>query len=201
MARRARQAKLSRLSPDRAATLFAEHHIVGLRQRKTGEITQVKHATFGWMSPKEYYGLQKLHEAEPMARELIRGGYMFKAWIAGLSVGADIAGTGLTIPVGMGIIGTEVLNFFEELTRNPVDMKMLLVRAYALFGPFGDVLQIADFLGLLGPALGAVGSGLFGSSCETRKALVAKYRAQGETSAAEHEIAVAQSQGCDTSGW
>ncbi len=197
------RAHLSKRLPDvEAIRLFAEHHITHVRRRKNGEIVAVKHATFGWISPQQYYGMQKLHEALPLVQEFIRGGYMLKAWVAGLSVGADIAGTGINLPVGAGIIGTEVLNFFEELTRRPPNYELLLVRAYALFGPFGDVIQIADFLGLLGPALAGAGAiGPLSSDCATRKALVDKYRAQGDTAAAEHEISVAKSQGCNTTGW
>ena len=191
------RAHLSKRLPDAVAIqLFAEHHIVHVRRRKNGEIVAVKHSTWGWVSPQQYYAMQKAHELMPLLQEFVRGGYQFKAWMAGLSVGAEIAGYGVNIPVGMGIIGTEVVNFFTELAKEPKDWGMLTLRAYALFGPFGDILQIADFLGLLGPVLAGLGAG--GPAAGDTDQCKYRYSSflAGDTANAQSQWDAASSEGC-----
>lgn len=139
-----------RLADAEAIRLFAEHHIVQVRRRKNGEILAVKHATFGWISPVQYYGLQKAHDMLPLLQEFIRGGYQAKAWLWGSNFSVTVAGASVPIPIGAGIMLVETLNLAEELYRKPPNPQMILIRAFALLGPFGDVIQIIDFMRALG---------------------------------------------------
>lgn len=136
-----------RLDDATAIQLFAEHHIVHVRRRKNGEIVAVKHSTFGWMSPEQYYGLQKIHDAMPLIAEFIRGGYQTKAWLWSTSIEVE----GFSLPIGSALPVIETFNLLAELSKEKRDPSMILLRAYALLGPFGDVIQIADMI------LGAVG--------------------------------------------
>ena len=144
------RAKLSRIdvrSMD-GIRLFTEQHIVGVRKTPNGYIRAVKHVQFGWMKPEEFYRLQKVHEVAellgPSLAAFIEGGYRLKAAIWSTTVRAEVLGTGLTIPVGAALGATEVLNAMVELSRKPIDPQMLAIRLYALLGPFGDLIQIAD---------------------------------------------------------
>ena len=138
-----------RLDDATAIRLFAEHHIVHVRRRKNGEIVAVKHATFGWMSPTQYYALQKVHDLMPLLQEFVRGGYQAKAWLWSVNVSV----LGVTVPVGASLPVIETVNLLEELARQPPDPLMIAVRAYALLGPFGDVIQLMDtvLFGLANP--------------------------------------------------
>ncbi len=136
---------LSKRLPDsEAIRLFAEHHILHVRRRKNGEILAVKHATFGWISPEQYYGLQKLHDAIPVIQEVVRAGYLLKVGLWSFNPSIGVAGVDVPIPAGAILAGTEIWNFYQELQRVPIDPQMLAYRAFILFGPFGEILQILD---------------------------------------------------------
>ncbi len=117
---RAHLSRLSKLSPDKAAELFAQHHIVGLRQRKNGEIVKVKHATLGWLDPKVYYGLQKIHDLIPIAGPIIAGGYQMKWAIASSNI--NVAGV-ISVPVGGTLYATAILSALIVYNTKLEDME------------------------------------------------------------------------------
>lgn len=137
------RAHLSKRLPDaEAIRLFAEHHIVHVRRRKNGEIVAVKHSTFGWISPQQYYALQKSHELLPILEKVIEGGYRAKQmlWSTQIEV------LGFSAPIGAALPVLETFNLLAELSKEKKDPGMIALRAYALAGPFGDVIQIADMI-------------------------------------------------------
>src|SRR5438309_9562375 len=80
-----------------AIRMFAEHHIVAVRKaRRSGEIIAVKHAVWGWVSPRDYYLMQEFHNILP---KLIEGGYRIKASLWGIQLGI----LGIELPVGGSI--------------------------------------------------------------------------------------------------
>lgn len=193
------RAHLSKRLPDEAAIrLFAEHHIVHVRRRKNGEIVAVKHATFGWMTPETYYGLQKVHDLMPFLQEFIRGGYQAKAWLWGLNVELF----GFSVPIGAALPVIETLNVVEELQRVEKDYGMLALRLYALLGPFGDIIQIADTLYGLGSLFSnrSLPGVSHDETCQLYHDEVEKIRAQGGNP--QHYLDTAKNvYGCDTTGW
>lgn len=86
---------------NQAIANLADHHIVAVRRRKSGEITQIKHVAFGWMTVADFYRLQKVHDAVPFLIEIIKGGYMMKAALWTVSVPLDILGSGTNVPLGV----------------------------------------------------------------------------------------------------
>ncbi len=99
------RAHLSKRLPDaEAIRLFAEHHITQVRRRKNGEILAVKHATFGWISPQQYYGMQKLHDLIPVLGPFIQGGYALKLAL----VNSNISIANVNVPIGVSIYGAVI---------------------------------------------------------------------------------------------
>lgn len=136
-----------RLDDADAIRLFAEHHIVHVRRRKNGEIVAVKHATFGWINPQSYYGLQKAHDLMPLVQEAIEGGYRVNAMIWGFNPTISIAGEAIPIPAGAALFGASVWNLYQEITAiqaGTPHWERLLWVAWSVFGPFGAVLQVFD---------------------------------------------------------
>ena len=86
--------------------LALEHHIVDFRTSigSHGQITAVKHIKRGWITLKEYYDLQKVHEALPIIEKIIEGGYRLKQTIYGLEVEVEAFGFGVSIPVGVALL-------------------------------------------------------------------------------------------------
>lgn len=137
---RARLSRLSKLSPDLAAKLFAEHHIVGMRQRRNGEIVQVKHAALGWMTPQVYYGLQKVHDLIPIVGPVLAGAYQLKWAIAqkGISV------AGVDLPIGAAVYG-EALALGFILIIDPIGFAQRAAPIMALGIPPLDEFQLRKF--------------------------------------------------------
>jgi len=129
------RAKLSkRLSDADAIALFAEHHIVQVRRRKNGEIVNVKHAAWGWISPTTYYAMQEFHALLP---KIVEGGYRLKEALWGLSV---VVGP-VTIPVGLAFPVLELRALVEAIDAG--NIPNAVEWAYALVGPFGDIIAVA----------------------------------------------------------
>src|SRR5437879_6230305 len=82
--------------------LLVEHHVVAVRkQRRTGEIVAIKHIEFGWISPKDFYGLQKMHEVMPLIEQAVAGGYRAKEALWANTAEFTILGSSLSLPLGM----------------------------------------------------------------------------------------------------
>lgn len=131
------RARLSKpLPPADAVRQFTDTHIVQTRRRKNGEISQVKHGTFGWMSAKAYYALQKVHDVgEGMVRNL--DPFKLAAFLALVQVNKSILDAG----------GSTIMQ--KLASKGQVDW--LLVATAVLGGPFGffgEVLQM-DFVGII----------------------------------------------------
>jgi hypothetical protein len=121
-----------------AIRLFAEHHIVAVRKaRRNGEIIAVKHAAWGWMSPRDYYLMQEMHTATvAILPKFFEGGYRAKAALWSMAV--DVAG--FSIPLGLVFPAIETVGLAEAIgAGNPLDIAFW---SYALLGPFGDILAI-----------------------------------------------------------
>jgi hypothetical protein len=153
---------------------------VHVRRRKNGEIVAVKHSTFGWMSPKEYYFLQKAHDAMPLLEEVIRGGYQVNAMVWGFNPEISILGEAIPIPAGAALLGTSVWNLYQEivsLQAGEPHWERLLYVAWSVLGPFGAILQIMDSIqAVLDPTNPAVPAQLKPSAWEAlyKKAQEAK---------------------------
>lgn len=119
---------------------FTKDHILAVRRTRGGEISSLKHVQFGWISPHRYYLLQKTHELMPLVQEFVHGGYRAKQalWSMDLSI------LGIELPIGASLPVAEAWNLWAELNRQPIDPVMLMVRAYALLGPWGDIIQLID---------------------------------------------------------
>lgn len=129
-----------RLPAEDAIRLFAEHHIVQVRQRKNGEITQVKHAALGWMTADQYYMLQKLHD--PLVVEAAKMGWAFNIAVYTFMPSAEVAGFGVSIPVGPALLLAAIVDLIEALASK--DPQRTLKAFVKIFMPFGVILQIAE---------------------------------------------------------
>ena len=99
-------------SVNEAIVNLAVHHIVAVRRKRGGEIVQIKHVSAGWLTVKEYYQRQKIHEilSNPLIGQLIRSGYELKTRIWSSVINIEIFGTGVGIPTGAFLVALE---FFE----------------------------------------------------------------------------------------
>jgi len=121
-----------------AIDLFAKHHIVAIRRKRYGEISEVKHVQFGWMKPAEYYQLQKLHDLEPLLIKIIEGGYRLKQAIYGFEI--EILGTDIPVPIGAGLMATMIGKIALSIKDGRNDQALLWSLALAL--PFGEIAAI-----------------------------------------------------------
>src|SRR5213594_4389763 len=147
-----------------AIRLFAEHHIVAIRKaRRNGEIVAVKHAAWGWMSPKDFYLLQELHtffkEAIP---KFIEGGYRLKAAIFSWEIDFEVLATGVKLPAGLAIVaGAFALAALDEAEGHPEKAALDIL---SLGLPFGElwliyrgVLAAVEIQGSIAGIAGKVG--------------------------------------------
>ena len=136
---------LSKRIPDHdAIRLFAEHHIVQVRRRKNGEILAIKHASWGWISPKSYYVMQEMHRLLPT---IVEGGYRAKSLLWGISAEVTVLGTTASLPLGMFFPLIEFAALNEAI--NAGNWQNALFWGFALLGPFGDVLAVKGILDFL----------------------------------------------------
>lgn len=136
-----------------AITLLAEHHVVAIRKaRRTGEIVALKHIQFGWISPQEFYQLQKVHEILPILDKFLEGGYRAKEALWSISAEITLLGTSLSLPLGMVFPLIESIALEEAILAQNVPN--IIYWALALFAPFGDALVIKTvvdtFVGAIG---------------------------------------------------
>ena len=120
-----------------AIRLFADHHIVQVRRGSGGRVLEVDHVEFGWIKPEQFYRIQKLHDLQPLLEKILEGGYRAKAALWGTTSGVHVLGTGLTLPVGIGVIlgGLGAYAFHNAVGKQPEAILDLL----SIFLPFGEV--------------------------------------------------------------
>jgi len=133
-----------------AIRLFAEHHIVAVRRKRGGEITEVKHIAYGWMKVREYYRLQKLHELIPLFVAVVEGGYRTKAALWGMSI--EVAG--FSIPAGLAFPFIEATALRDAIQAGNVGNALFW--GYALLGPFGDALAVLGMVDYIQEQLSSV---------------------------------------------
>lgn len=94
---------------------LTEYHISAVRMNRARGITFVKHIAYGWMSVKDYYLLQKVHDLVPFATQIIQGGYDLKSRIWATEIPLDILASGSAVPFGFllltGAIGFAYYDF------------------------------------------------------------------------------------------
>lgn len=110
--------------------MFTKFGIVAYRLQKDGQLAWIKHATYGWMSPRRYLLIQRV-ENLPWEK-IIEGGYRINASIYNLPV------AGPTILVG----AVAAIAYSVAIE----DYKTAAVLAAALILPFGSVYLAFLFL-------------------------------------------------------
>lgn len=131
--------KVGARSATEAALLLAEHHILAVRRGAHGEITDIKHAAFGWISPQEYYLLQKLHDLLPLVGEVVEGGYRFNAMIYGSSFSVR----GVTVPTGKILLGSAMVLLGMAIEGQ--DWQTAVLMLGAILAPFGALILLYIF--------------------------------------------------------
>lgn len=120
---------------------LATHGILAVRMKRRGEIAQVKHVTYGWLTAKQYSQLQILKDAQPYFIEIVRGGYQLKAWIWGASfeIGEEALATGttFTIPAGLIVVAVAEALFWDDLGSGNQALALLDILSLVL--PFGEI--------------------------------------------------------------
>lgn len=130
--------RTSPLALQEAVRNLAVYHISAVRMNKVRGITFVKHVAFGWISVKDYYRLQKLHDLAPFAIEVIRGGYQLKAWIWGGTIAPiAILGSDVQVPIGLVIITVAVtLYWIDSAFGNQFNAFLDIASIFLPFGEF-----------------------------------------------------------------
>jgi len=144
----ARYVNLNKISGRDAFALeaFVKYHISAFRMQKDGQISAVKHSTFGWMPPERYYLLQHLHDFPWGA--IVEGGYRLNQAVMGSDGGKVLYGgavVALLVAIKFG------------------DWEAVLLLIAGLLAPFGAIILIYLLGGLLEgvkTAFEQVGSGL-----------------------------------------
>lgn len=134
--RTSRLALLDRTANEAVANL-GQYHIVAIRRSKLGEILQVKHAAFGWMTVKRWFALDETHKWIPLIGQVIRSGYDIKAKVWSSSISAELLGSGVTIPFGLVEVTVAGTLWIHD-TQNGDQLSAWLDLA-ALALPFGEI--------------------------------------------------------------
>lgn len=135
-----------------ALSLALEHHILDFKRGSKGQITQVKHIKFGWMSIEGYYNLCKSHDlVYALGPAAIEGGYRLNQAIYGISVEVAFAGFEVPLPIGPALIFIAALNLAIAIQSG--NMKDAVLWLACLAAPFGAVLCVYLVLkGVIGAA-------------------------------------------------
>lgn len=119
-----------------------ELHVDKYRRSRTGSVVAVHHVGMGkWMSMRDYYLLQKAHDAEPLLREAVKGGYLLNAVIYGFMPEVSVAGFTVPIPAGPALLGAALLDVFTQMNVQPMNPLLLAKALFKVAGPFGALLQ------------------------------------------------------------
>jgi hypothetical protein len=161
--RRARRVTLAKQDADvnEAIHNVAKYGIVAVRRRKFGEITQIKHISYGWMSAATYGQLRMLKNAEPMILEIVKGGYRLKAYIWATEIPLDVLASGAALPFGVFVVFVAVILYIADTQAGNSLMAALDLLALAL--PFGELYLIYHIVVLLWDGLKDIIGGLAGS--------------------------------------
>ena len=137
----------------RSLDAFSEAHISAVRRSRNGAITSVKHIFFGWMSPKDYYLLQKLEQVGPgLLIEFVQGGYRLKAALYTIAIPIDVLATGTDVPLGLGIVTIAViLAAIDSASGQPAAAALDLL---SLVLPFGEIWLLYRGASLFSGAVG-----------------------------------------------
>lgn len=130
-------------SKDSQIAVALEHHIVDWKKGSHGQITQVKHIKFGWITLEKYYDLQKVHQVLPLIEKVVEGGYRLKAAIYSLTVEIEFAGFGASIPVGPALALTTV--GVAAALWEAGDHATAAALVALLMAPFGEIVLLYLF--------------------------------------------------------
>lgn len=125
------------LDINRAIENLAVHHIVAVRRRRGGEILQVKHITFGWISVATYARMSLIKSAQPVILEVIRGGYQLKAWIWSTQIPLDVLASGFALPFGIVIVSVAFILYALDVAGGNQTFAVIDLLALAL--PWGEL--------------------------------------------------------------
>jgi hypothetical protein len=89
------------------------------------------------MTPQRYHLFQEIHRILP---EIVQGGYRAKSLLWGMNFSATVVGTTVSLPVGLILPLIETVGLSAAISDKNVPNA--LYWAYALLGPFGDILTI-----------------------------------------------------------
>lgn len=139
MPHRARHVSLARqdVGVNEAVRNLAEHGILSVRRRRTGEITQVKMLRYGWVTVGTYANIQLLRDAQPYILEIIRGGYELKAWVWSTQIPLDVLASGSALPFGVVIIIVAIAEAVADVAAGNQLEAFVDLAALAL--PFGEL--------------------------------------------------------------
>ena len=147
------RARLGKLTDEERLRYLVEHHIVAFRIGMVGgspvkQITQVEHASLGWMPPSKYYALQKLHDAMPLIGKVIEGGYRTKEALWSMSAQITLLGSSLSLPFGLIFPLIETIALSDAVQAG--NAENIAYWLFALAGPFGDALAIKAVIDSVG---------------------------------------------------
>lgn len=138
----------------------ARYHILAVRRRVDGSITSIKHVQFGWISPKIYYQLQKIHDFTPIIVSVIEGGYRLKAAIWAYEIPLEVLGSGSGIPISVILIIVAAALYAEDTATGNKLYAWIDLASLAL--PFGELWLlwrgVDIIMNLLAPIKGALGN-------------------------------------------
>ena len=126
-------------SVNEAIANLANHGIVAVRRRRYGEITSVKLLGYGWVSAASYGQMRAFKDAQPYILEVIKGGYMLKAWIWGTEIPLDILASGAALPFGVIIVFLAVVFYVADSNYGSSPNWMSALDIVSLILPFGEL--------------------------------------------------------------
>jgi hypothetical protein len=130
-------------------TKWPEHYLEVRWTRGGKEISHAKHVVFGWVDRKRIYLFDHLHESSGILERIIEGGYRTKSLLWGAAVTVPVVG--INIPVGLLFPLMESVALGDAIQAG--NLPNALYWAFALFGPFGDVLAIKAVVDSIAPGL------------------------------------------------
>lgn len=125
---------------------IGEYHISAVRRKRNGDITQVRHIAYGWMTVKEWYVIDEFHKMMPVIQEVVHGGYQLNAWVMSVEIPVGIPGFTAGIPLSVVLLSsTVVLLIADNYTGQPKWMMLLdVLWPFLPFGVLWPLLRISQ---------------------------------------------------------
>ncbi len=135
--------------------LLANYGVSAVRKTRRGELKQLKHVSFGWISAGTFATIQGIkRNVGPLLTKFVEGGYRLKAQLWNTQINLDFLASGLSIPFGVVLVGIAALFYQADTLAGDTASAILDIVCLAL--PFGELWLLYRTAEWFAPAVNGV---------------------------------------------